>query len=243
MTKKKNIAIVAAIIVLLTGAAVFGVYYYMYQHKSVLHRTIPQVPNIHHDGIDVSHHQGRINWQAVAKDTTIRFVYIKASEGTSVHDKSFKRNAQNAHKHGIKVGAYHLLTTKSSPETQFQNFLKNVGDTHMDLIPTIDIEANLLHDKKMVDYAKRLSSLMQKHYGCKPLIYTSSDIYNLRLHPDFASYYLWISAYSRRCPLLKGKTRINIWQYTERGHINGYAYHIDLNCFVNGMTIDKLLLR
>lgn len=83
---------------------------------------------------------------------------------------------------------------------------------------------------------------MQKHYGRKPLIYTSSDVYNFRLHPDFASYYLWISAYSRRCPLLRGETHINIWQYTERGNIDGYANHIDLNCFVNGMTIDKLLL-
>lgn len=244
MTKKK-ITILAILSALLMVIVLLGVRHYRrtHRHRHRSHKVIRQAPDDHHDGIDVSHYQGRINWQEVAKDTAIRFVYIKASEGTSEQDEYFKRNAENARKQGIKVGAYHLLTTKSSPETQFLNFLKTIGDTQTDLIPAIDIEANLIHDSKMIDYAKELSNLMQKHYGRKPLIYTSRDVYNRRLHPDFASYYLWISSYSRRCPQLKGKTHVNIWQYTERGIINGYPNHIDLNCFVNGMTIDKLQLR
>jgi lysozyme len=59
-------------------------------------------------GIDVSKYQGNINWTKVAKDSTIRFVYIKATEGTSIQDPYYKTNIAKAKKAGLLVGSYHL---------------------------------------------------------------------------------------------------------------------------------------
>jgi len=202
-------------------------------------------PTVTYDGIDVSHHQGRLDWQSIAEDSLVQFVYIKATEGTSMQDKRFKENANGARMNGIKVGAYHVLSLTSSPETQVENFCKTVSRSDIDLIPALDIEeikTKSKHSDRLLDYAIRISKLMESIFGRKPLIYTSQAVYNHYLHPTFENHYLWIAAYGRRCPTLKGNTRTNIWQYSERGRVGNSTKHVDLNCFVNGMTIDKLEL-
>ena len=47
-----------------------------------------------YDGIDISHHQGKIDWKEVAKDKQIKFVYIKATQGTSIKDKNYEQEHQ-----------------------------------------------------------------------------------------------------------------------------------------------------
>ena len=73
-------------------------------------------------GIDVSRHQGRIEWQKVPiRD--ISFVYIKATEGATYTDPYFHYNIKGAAEAGFKVGAYHYFrmhearTGKSSSRT------------------------------------------------------------------------------------------------------------------------------
>src|SRR3954453_10276082 len=57
-------------------------------------------------GIDVSHHQGQIDWSAV-KASGIQFAYIKATEGTEFTDATFAENWRNSNTAGIVRGAYH----------------------------------------------------------------------------------------------------------------------------------------
>ena len=56
-------------------------------------------------GIDVSKYQGKVNWAKVAKDSTIRFVYIKATEGTSIQDPYYRTNIAGARKAELLVGS------------------------------------------------------------------------------------------------------------------------------------------
>ena len=60
-------------------------------------------------GIDVSNHQGQIDWPRVAKDD-VAFAIIKATEGGDFVDKSFARNIEAARAAGLTVGAYHFFT-------------------------------------------------------------------------------------------------------------------------------------
>ena len=60
-----------------------------------------------YDGIDVSHHQGQIDWKEVAKDKQIKFVYIKATQGTSIKDKTTNRTLR---RHAVKVYVAVLTT-------------------------------------------------------------------------------------------------------------------------------------
>ena len=59
-------------------------------------------------GIDISHHQGTINWSEAAKDTKVGYVYIKATEGRDHVDDTYAFNVREARRNGLKVGAYHF---------------------------------------------------------------------------------------------------------------------------------------
>lgn len=90
-------------------------------------------------GIDVSHHQKKINWDAV-KEQGVSFVYIKATEGSTLKDSLFRYNYDHAKNAGVLVGAYHYFTFCSSAKDQFRNFVENTIASPGDLPPAIDVE-------------------------------------------------------------------------------------------------------
>ncbi|MGL5819186.1 MAG: GH25 family lysozyme [Phycicoccus sp.] len=93
-------------------------------------------------GLDVSSHQGRIDWPAVAGDG-IDAAYIKASEGATYHDERFAENWRGARGAGLDVGAYHFFTLCKDGEEQAANLLgrlREVGATASDLPPVVDLE-------------------------------------------------------------------------------------------------------
>lgn len=52
-------------------------------------------------GLDVSHYQGKIDWQKVREEKDYRFVYIKATEGENFVDERFRYNWNEAKRHGM----------------------------------------------------------------------------------------------------------------------------------------------
>lgn len=90
-------------------------------------------------GVDVSVHQGRIDWSKVERDH-IRFAYIKASEGIDFTDARFSTNWNEARAAGLDVGAYHFFTLCTPGADQALNFLAVIGDRQADLAPAVDLE-------------------------------------------------------------------------------------------------------
>ncbi|MDH6341589.1 GH25 family lysozyme M1 (1,4-beta-N-acetylmuramidase) [Parabacteroides sp. PFB2-12] len=88
-----------------------------------------------YQGIDVSHHQGEINWEQVGADKNIQFVYIKATEGTSFKDPKYRYNTKQAQKQGIKTGAYHYFRTILTPPKQAEHFINTIKNSNLQLIP------------------------------------------------------------------------------------------------------------
>lgn len=80
----------------------------------------PEGYEIH--GIDISHHQGDIDWEllrnAMIEKCPIRFILIKATEGTSILDSKFRENFTQAREYGFIRGAYHFGATSRLPETR-----------------------------------------------------------------------------------------------------------------------------
>ena len=77
----------------------------------------PEGYEIH--GIDISHHQGRIDWDELKdngtiNDSPIRFVMIKATEGSTQTDENFHDNFYQAREHGFTRGAYHFYSVHTS---------------------------------------------------------------------------------------------------------------------------------
>ena len=103
--------------------------------------TLSQPDAVHYPvrGIDVSHHQGVIDWAAVAR-ADIRFAYIKATEGQDLVDDRFMENWHSATRAGIARGAYHFFTFCTPGAAQAANFIKLVPATRPALPPAVDVE-------------------------------------------------------------------------------------------------------
>ena len=205
----------------------------------------PRIMHTTFDGIDVSHHQGNIDWTTVKKSKPgLSFVYIKSSEGKTYVDPKFKTNAEKASAQGYMVGAYHYFRMTSSPEDQFRNFKKQMDKVHLDLVPMVDVEQN---DKKSrAEIQKNLKiflDLLEKAYGKKPMIYGTNSFYNKYCAPEFNDYTLYIGKFGAGRPVVTGPSHYAIWQFSERGRIKGIPNAVDICRFHPENGIKDLLLN
>src|SRR5689334_3908175 len=90
-------------------------------------------------GIDVSHHQGVVDWGRVGK-SDVAFAILKATEGGDYVDETFTRNLAGAGAAGLVVGAYHFFTFCRPGAEQAANFLRVVPRDRPMLPPVVDIE-------------------------------------------------------------------------------------------------------
>ena len=182
-------------------------------------------------GLDVSHYQGNINWKKVADTADYQFVYIKATEGRDFLDDTFSYNWNEASKHGFAVGAYHFFTTQSTGLEQAQHFIATVPATNKNLPPVIDIEIGLDHN---VDQIRReltaLGSTLEEHYGKQPLLYVTYATYNKYIAGAFENNEIWIRDIVKS-PSLQDDREWSLWQYNNRGRVDGIEAYVDINVF------------
>ncbi len=197
-------------------------------------------------GIDVSSYQGNIYWPAVAamhdQDVTIRFAFIKATEGLNKVDRQFNRNWQNAKTANITRGAYHFFLATKSGRLQAQNFIKAVKLHPGDLPPVLDIEE--LYGVRADSMRSRILVWLQtveKTYGVKPIIYTNVSFYKNFLGDEFDSYPLWVAHYFvQKTPGIKDGWLF--WQHNATGKVNGIKTRVDFNVFRGDTTTFQNLL-
>lgn len=167
-------------------------------------------------GIDISHHQGTIDWHSVSEQG-ISFAYIKATEGSSLVDEKLAENYEGVSKTDIKYSFYHFLSLDSPAETQMANFQNAVKNYELKMIPAIDVEwygdmRQNPPDKDIVLLQVReLSALMEKEYGTKPVIYTTQSFYFKYLNGEIKENPLWI----RNTYFAPIQNHV-IWQYSEK---------------------------
>ena len=85
-----------------------------------------------YNGIDVSKYQGKIDWEKVASDPKIQFVYIKATEGARQVDNKYHDYVDDARKEGLKIGSYHYFIGRKPAKDQFRNFKKHIDKPPQD---------------------------------------------------------------------------------------------------------------
>ena len=234
------------------GAAVLAVYIYFFYYIFVgpfgfrwraLYGDVsyPEGYAIH--GIDISHHQGRIDWQelkdkGVIDKFPVRFVMIKATEGASQVDENFRENFYQAREHGFTRGAYHFYSVHSSAADQARFFISKVKLENGDLPPVLDVEHK---PKKQTDEQFKASVLewlqiVERHYGVKPIIYTYYKFKTRYLSdPVFDDYHYWIAHYYVDKVEYKGPWKF--WQHTDVGRLPGIKGDVDFNIY-NGSFYD-----
>ncbi|MBN6186393.1 glycoside hydrolase [Aneurinibacillus sp. BA2021] len=178
-------------------------------------------------GIDVSHWNGVVDWKKVAADG-VKFVFLKASEGTSYVDKTFKTNAARANAAGIHVGAYHYAKFGSVAEAkaEVQHFLRTVSGVKITYPLVLDLEENKKKASKAVltDAAIAFLDAIEKA-GYFAMIYAGKCFFETQLDEKrLKPYALWIARYNSFLGRDAG-----IWQYTETGRVSGISGNVDMN--------------
>lgn len=192
-------------------------------------------------GIDVSHHNGQINWQQVAASNAASFVFIKATEGQTYVDPTLGNNASGAGSAGLRVGYYHFATLNSTSvvsdaRAEAAFFLSAIQTLPTPSLPLIlDIEANkigLSPNGVLLWINTFFSWLVAAGYHEYALYsYTPFLNANLPVNHRLGSIPLWIAAYvNAPAPVLPtGWTAYWIWQYTDNGTVPGINAPVDMN--------------
>ncbi|MDN8590800.1 glycoside hydrolase family 25 protein [Paenibacillus sp. 11B] len=200
-------------------------------------------------GIDVSHHNGNIDFKRVAVDG-ISFVFMKATQGKSFRSSKFLQFVKDAKAAGLLIGAYHYVDDSAgsvdAAKAEAQNFYRAIQDAGgigvFDLPPVMDYESNKKGYSKATITAVAKTFLEEVHRltGVKPMVYTYpafiGNFSGLRGYP------LWIARYSNQTPAdASGWTRWDFWQYSDgaaggylpRGNrkVDGISGAVDLNEF------------
>ena len=184
-------------------------------------------------GIDVSHHQGNIDWQKLAK-SDVRFVYIKATEGGDYVDPQFQKNWEAARKAGLMVGAYHFFTRCKTGQEQAKNFLGVLPADDDALPPVLDAEVMEACDGKAADLdpLKEVQAFMDAvnaKLGCKPILYVTQDFDLSYLSGNFKDASFWVR--SIFMPPLFRRASWTFWQYHDGGRRPGISGPVDLDVF------------
>jgi GH25 family lysozyme M1 (1,4-beta-N-acetylmuramidase) len=172
-------------------------------------------------GIDVSHHQGVIDWKKVdnwrfweewvdssgsTKPRSVEFAWIKATEGALAPDSQFTANWAGVAKTTIIPGAYLKYRTDNDPVKQAEFFQKTVGSMPRGegfLPPAVDFEENGIFEsgpgknkKKMADDLFSCLSRLSDLYHAIPFIYTNLNTWNNNIDladSRFRFFPLWVS--------------------------------------------------
>ena len=190
-------------------------------------------------GIDVSKYQGDIDWAQV-KASGVKFAYIKATEGGDHTDAKFQQNWNGAKAVGLPRGAYHFVYWCRPWHEEMRHFIQTVPKEPDALPPVLDVEATpeskkckrRLERGPVVAEMREMLRAMERHYGKKPVIYSTVDFYEAILSPnELEDYPIWIRSTKYSPHVRYGSRNWHFWQYQSDAQIPGIVGNVDRNAF------------
>jgi len=204
-------------------------------------------------GIDVSHHQGSINWTAVYADGKT-FAFVKATEGVTYNDPRFVANMTNGTHAGVLMGAYHFARPdNNSAQAEARHFLQVAGPYIGNgyLPPVLDLEdpnentdlQQLFSSDELSQWVQTWLQIVEDSTGVTPIIYTNGR-YTRYLNSSLNRYPLWIAEPDGNLDPPDNLGRWTTWlfkQYSWHGNVNGINGDVDLDVFNGTMAeLDSL---
>lgn len=196
---------------------------------------------ISHKGIDVSKHNGEIDWQQVAADG-VEFAFIRVgnrgygSEGKLVEDAMFDANAAGALQSGVKVGVYFYTQAVNEQEMQeeIDLILRKIAPYRIECPVVIDVEKVSGADGRMnnisVEERTKLTAMFCEQIqaaGYKPMIYQNMEMGALMLDlTQLEAYEKWFAYYNQD---FYYPYAYSVWQYSDKGTVAGIKGNVDLN--------------
>lgn len=197
-------------------------------------------PQTAHRGIDVSDHQGEIDWAAVAADgveyAMLRVGYRGYTEGSTALDAKFYENVQGARDNGIAVGVYFFSQAITVEEAEEE------ADIVLRAIEGLDITYPIVFDWEDVGqaHARTANMTQQLLTDCAKAFcekieaagYTAGIYFNQIfgyqwfMLPELTDYVFWLAEYGTTPDFVYD---FQMWQYTNEGTVSGIEGGVDLN--------------
>ena len=206
-------------------------------------------------GIDISRHQHekgrrryRIDWRKVritslgqkhptdGQTFPVSFVYIKSTEGTSIRNRYFLSDYQQAKRQGLKVGAYHFFSIRTSAEAQANYFVNHTLFRKGDFPPVLDVEPTHSQVEQaggtdaLLQRIRTFLQMVERRTGMRPILYVNQMFVNRYMqHADDIKrhYNVWIARYGEYKPDVK----LVYWQLSADGRVSGIQGPVDINVF------------
>ncbi len=183
-------------------------------------------------GIDVSKHQGAIDWQKV-KASGVDFAMIRAGYGRydNQKDECFEENYKNAKQAGVKVGAYLYSYAKSVDDAkkEAETFLKWISGKQFEYPVAFDVEEKTQSDKGkqfVSDIIGAFCETVEKvgYYVC---IYANKYWLDNFVDDDCKKKYdVWLAQWAEKATYAGN---YGIWQYSSQGSVDGISGRSDMD--------------
>ena len=193
-------------------------------------------------GIDVSNHQGTVDWNKV-KAAGIDFAILKVGPVYGKPDDSFEKNAAECERLGIPYGVYYYSYARSVEDAnkEADRTLAWLGGHHPSLPVYYDLEDSyILQDPdfskdKLTQIAQAFCNRMEA-VGFKSGIYANLNWLNNYLNsPSLSGYDHWVAQYNWRCDYAGS---YSFWQYSSSGNVPGVNGRCDMNYCFNGSLLN-----
>lgn len=214
-------------------------------------------------GIDVSYHQGDIDWASV-KASGIEFAMLRAGYGQGNIDEKFHEYAKECTRLGIPFGVYWFSyaynTTMAHTEAQY--VLGAVAPYKLSYPIAFDFEYDSVNylAKQGITVTKQFASAVARAFlepieaaGYYPMLYTNADYLSRYFDADLAAKYdIWLAQWPSGTPDLNNPpaaVRGGIWQYANDGVVTGItknvvdldACYTDYPSIISEMEVNKVI--
>lgn len=188
-------------------------------------------------GIDVSSHQGKIDWEKVKADG-VQFAFLRlggrgTTEGAIYLDQTFTYNIENATQNGIKVGVYFYTQATSVEEAieEAEFVIENIRPYDITYPVAYDIENTKDRTSKLTkeDYNECTRAFVDtiSKAGYRPMIYGNlNSMVEILDQSKFEDVDKWFAQYNDEYYY---PYEISIWQYSSKGQVDGINGTVDLN--------------
>lgn len=196
----------------------------------------PEAYPVH--GTDASRWQTAVNWHQ-ARANGVNFAFLKATEGADDVDPLFKDHWRGARAAGVPTGAYHFWYHCAPGTAQARNFIRRVPRAPGALPPVLDIEWTPFSptctqrppQAELLREAQAFIETVAAHYGQRPIVYASPDIFHDRELWRLRGVEFWLRSVADHPASVYPGRRWTFWQYSGTGLIPGIAGEADLNVF------------
>ncbi len=183
-------------------------------------------------GIDVSYHNGVINWGMVKQ--SVDFAIIRAGYGKSQMDKQFINNICGAHTAGMKIGIYWFIYAANTADAVLNaKMCEKCIEGYKDII-TMRVWADWEYDsdkrnpqtkESRTEIVKAFCDYLQSK-GYEVGVYSNID-YIENKFGDLSMYPLWLARYYSN---INGYQPY-MWQYTSKERVPGIVSAVDMNTY------------